>query len=120
MSSAAMNAWSRAGAEHRTWRLTPRGKQGLRLLRTIAMAAVIAGAAALLVLMVRPQQAIGSAEPVVPADTVVVEQGQSLWTIATEATGSGDPRDTMQAIIEMNGLETSVVHPGQELEIPAR
>ena len=96
MSTAAMNAWSRAGAEHRTWRLTPRGKQGLRLLRTIAMAAVIAGAAALLVLMVRPQQA------------------------ATEATGSGDPRDTMQAIIEMNGLETSVVHPGQELEVPAR
>lgn len=120
MSTAAMNAWSRTDAPHRTWRLTRRGKQGLRLLRTIAMAAVIAGAAALLVLMVRPQQAIGSAEPVVPAETVVVEQGQSLWTIATDATGSGDPRDTMQAIIEMNGLETSVVHPGQELEVPAR
>ncbi|MFB9776929.1 LysM peptidoglycan-binding domain-containing protein [Brevibacterium otitidis] len=120
MSTAVMSAWSRTGAEGRTWRLTPRGKQGLRLLRTIAMAAVIVGAVALLMLMVRPQQAIGSADPVIPAETVVVEEGQTLWSIASAAAGGGDPRDTMHAIIEMNGLETSVVHPGQELEVPAR
>ena len=50
--------------------------------------------------------------------SVVVLPGQSLWTIATQAEPSADPRSVIQQIIDLNALGGTSVHPGQRLLIP--
>ncbi|WP_169807890.1 LysM peptidoglycan-binding domain-containing protein [Actinomadura hibisca] len=50
----------------------------------------------------------------------MVEPGQTLWEIAVRASGDGDPRLTVQRIIDLNGLSGPVVQPGQRLRLPAR
>ena len=48
-----------------------------------------------------------------------VRAGDSLWGIADEHTPDGyDVRNTIEAIKSINGLGSSVIHPGQVLEIP--
>lgn len=51
--------------------------------------------------------------------TVVVAPGESLWSIATDAAGSGDPRALVDEIILANSLTTPDVAPGQVLRVPA-
>ncbi|MGI5164156.1 LysM peptidoglycan-binding domain-containing protein [Spirillospora sp. CA-253888] len=51
---------------------------------------------------------------------VVVEPGQTLWEIAVRVSGDGDPRLTVQRIIDLNGLPGPIVQPGQRLRMPAR
>ena len=53
-------------------------------------------------------------------DTVVVEEGDSLWSIAQSVSGGQDTRDVVLDIVEVNGLDRQVVHPGQELAVPGR
>lgn len=56
-----------------------------------------------------------------PAETVVVEPGDTLWDIATDADPGADPRRVVQRIIDLNGLGGNpTVQPGQELRLPAR
>ncbi|MBW4094528.1 MAG: LysM peptidoglycan-binding domain-containing protein [Acidobacteria bacterium] len=50
---------------------------------------------------------------------VTVQQGESLWAVASHADSSRDPRDVMADIVELNALTDSVVHPGQQLMVPA-
>jgi LysM repeat protein len=50
---------------------------------------------------------------------VVVQPGQSLWTIARAAVPSADPRATVQRIVDLNGLSDVVVQPGQQLALPS-
>ena len=50
--------------------------------------------------------------------SVVVQPGQSLWTIATQADPAGDPRAVMQEIIDINALHGTSVEPGQRLWLP--
>jgi len=48
-----------------------------------------------------------------------VRSGDSLWSIAQDQTFDGyDVRDTLASIKRLNGLDTSLIHPGQWLEIP--
>lgn len=49
---------------------------------------------------------------------VVVQPGESLWTIATQADPAGDPRAVMQEIIDINALNGTSVQPGQRLWLP--
>lgn len=49
---------------------------------------------------------------------VVVQPGQSLWSIARSLAPQADTRATVAAIVELNGLDGSVVHPGQSLVVP--
>lgn len=50
-----------------------------------------------------------------------VRAGDSLWRIADEHTSPGhDVRNTIEAIKRRNGLDSSVIRPGQVLEIPLR
>jgi LysM repeat protein len=50
---------------------------------------------------------------------VVVEQGDSLWSIAASVAGEGDDvRAVVDRIQELNGLSGSAVLPGQVLELP--
>jgi nucleoid-associated protein YgaU len=50
--------------------------------------------------------------------SVVVQPGDTLWSIATEVAGSGDVRDVVDRIQELNGIHSTVLVPGQVLELP--
>ncbi len=51
--------------------------------------------------------------------SVVVEPGDTVWSIAGEVAGPGqDVRTVVDAIEELNDLDGSVVVPGQVLELP--
>ncbi|MEO7147453.1 MAG: LysM peptidoglycan-binding domain-containing protein [Terrimesophilobacter sp.] len=50
---------------------------------------------------------------------VTVEPGQSLWQLAKSIAPTADPRDVIADIAILNGLDGSVVHPGERLAIPA-
>jgi predicted Zn-dependent protease len=50
---------------------------------------------------------------------VTVEPGQTLWQIALRVAPRDDPRDTVDRIRSLNGLETTTVLPGQRIVVPA-
>ncbi|MGI9137114.1 MAG: LysM peptidoglycan-binding domain-containing protein [Candidatus Nanopelagicales bacterium] len=50
--------------------------------------------------------------------SVVVQAGDSLWTIAKSLQPNGDPRSMMQTLTELNGLEGGALIPGQQLIVP--
>ena len=49
---------------------------------------------------------------------VVVRPGQTLWSIASRAEPAADPRLVIQQIIQVNGLNGSVIQPGESLWVP--
>jgi hypothetical protein len=56
-----------------------------------------------------------------PTAVVTVGAGESLWSVATSVAGPGeDPRDVVERIVSLNGLEHDVLQPGQNLVVPAR
>lgn len=50
--------------------------------------------------------------------SVVVHPGQSLWSIASQAQPSADPRVVMQEIVDLNALHGTNLVPGQRLWVP--
>lgn len=52
-------------------------------------------------------------------EKVVVDQGDTLWGIATEVGGPGETRAVMYEIEKLNHLESSALVEGQELLVPA-
>lgn len=52
-----------------------------------------------------------------PERAYVVRAGDTLWTIAATNYG-GDPRAAIWEIRERNGLEGSLLRPGQRLVLP--
>jgi nucleoid-associated protein YgaU len=50
--------------------------------------------------------------------SVVVQPGDTLWSIAGAVSGDGDVRDVVDRIQELNGLSGTVLIPGQVLELP--
>lgn len=54
----------------------------------------------------------------VGVSSVVVEPGDTLWSIATEVAGDHDIRLVVDRIQEMNGLEGAALVPGQRLSLP--
>jgi hypothetical protein len=50
--------------------------------------------------------------------SVVVHPGQSLWSIASQAQPSADPRTVMQEIVDLNALHGTSLVPGQHLWVP--
>jgi hypothetical protein len=93
-------------------RLTRRGRLllTLTLLLLAVTAAVLAtgGASAL----------AGTDRPAATHQQVTVLPGQTLWQIAERAAPGADPRDTVQAILDLNGLQTSQVQAGTALLLP--
>lgn len=53
-----------------------------------------------------------------PTRSVVARPGDTLWSIAVRARPDADPRVTVGRIIDVNGLATPVVQPGQRLILP--
>ena len=51
-------------------------------------------------------------------EIVMVEPGQSLWSIASDLTDSGDVRTTMREIERLNALDTVALSAGPKLRVP--
>ena len=51
---------------------------------------------------------------------VVVRPGQTLWSIASAAEPTADPRLVIQQIIETNALSGATIRAGQLLWVPRR
>jgi LysM repeat protein len=49
---------------------------------------------------------------------VVVEPGESLWSIASAAEPGADPRVVVQEIMQVNALSGVTVQVGQQLWVP--
>lgn len=50
---------------------------------------------------------------------LTVGSGDTLWEIAVGVDPDADPRVVIDEIIRLNGLDTSVVEPGQRIALPA-
>lgn len=98
-------------------RLTRRG----RLLRTsvLAVLAVVMVAASVAQLSGEPVRAGSEPTVVVATAEVVVEQGDSLWSIARRVAPGSDPRDVVYGVRELNGLRSNLIQPGQVLLVPS-
>ena len=53
-------------------------------------------------------------------ETIVVEPGQTLWWIASDATDGGDVRDMMDHLVELNDLDSVALDAGQSARGPRR
>jgi hypothetical protein len=51
---------------------------------------------------------------------LIVEPGQTLWSIAVAAQPQADPRLTIQQIMQSNSLTGSSVYAGERLWVPGR
>lgn len=61
--------------------------------------------------------ATASAGDPIEVQTVTVQPGQTLWDIAV-ASASGDPRDTVHEIEQLNHLDGAEIQIGQTLDVP--
>ena len=52
------------------------------------------------------------------ASTVVVQSGDTLWSIARSVAPDEDPRAVVDAIVALNGLDSVDLMPGAELQLP--
>jgi ABC-type oligopeptide transport system substrate-binding subunit len=93
-------------------RLTRRGR---RLVAALAL-----GGAVVLGACISPLLADGDGGLRLAGErSVVVEPGDTVWSVAGEvAEGGQDVRVVVDAIEELNDLEDSVVVPGQVLRLP--
>ena len=93
-------------------RLTRRGRL---LVSLVALLLAITGA----VLLTGGGAALaGTERPAVSHRQVTVQPGQTLWQIAERVAPGSDPRETVQRILDLNGLQTSEVQAGTALQLP--
>lgn len=92
-------------------RLTRRGRLVLTLLFLVAVTVVLTAFGA-------TSAATGEAGRPVPTRQVVVEPGDTLWGIASEAAEPGQVRAMVHRIQELNALSGSGLAAGQELAVP--
>jgi hypothetical protein len=107
----------------------PAGRGGVRLTRRgrmlvtalLVMATLLVMALVWLALAARAQATDGGPPPgsvYRNLTSVVVHPGQSLWSVASEAVPSADPRAVMQEIVDLNALHGTNLVPGQRLWVP--
>lgn len=60
----------------------------------------------------------GAAPSPAPVRLVVVEGGDTLWSIAADVAPGVDRRDTVAEIVELNALGGSGVRAGQQIAVP--
>jgi LysM repeat protein len=98
-------------------RLTRRGRVLLAALAVIVMV----GLAVLGLERLTARPALAGTAPVVAAATqsVVVQEGDSLWAIAERLAPGADPREVVHEIRSLNGMRSNLIQPGQALLVPA-
>jgi hypothetical protein len=98
-----------------TVQLTRRG----RLVLLVAL--VAAGIALMLAVSGLAGGAAAGTTPTRPASrTIVVQPGQTLWSIARDIAPNADRRDTIARIVELNALPSSAVSAGERIAVPTR
>ena len=102
-----------AGAPRTRLRITRRGRAVLA--SAIAVPLVLGTAAA--VLNGGGAVATGTA-PTAEFTYVEVEAGQSLWSLAETIAPQADPREVIADVVQLNGLPSADVQPGERLAIP--
>jgi hypothetical protein len=90
-------------------RLTRRGRVVLTLVMMIGL--VVVG----FTLGRGSSQAAGHTHP----RTVVVQAGDTLWSVAARVAPHSDPREVVAEIQSANHLASAVVEPGERLVLPA-
>lgn len=84
----------------------------IRILRSVGLLLAILSLVLVIGLRAAPDSQ-GGQEP----QAYIVQPGDSLWSIA-ELTSTGDPRDTVGRIKELNHLASSTIQAGQTLQLP--
>ena len=93
-------------------RLTARGR------RVVAGLSIAIGLSIAAVTVVGVELNRGSGLQLAGSDTVVVRSGDTLWSIALDVAPEEDPRAVVDAIVELNGLDSVDLLPGAELQLP--
>ena len=107
-------ARSSAARRPRSLRLTRRGRALLFLCASSLLAGAVIGSG----------QWAGASDSTGPGDVgpatavVVVQPGESLWSIAQAVAPGADPRETVLRLRELNGMASAVVVPGQSIVVP--
>jgi LysM repeat protein len=83
--------------------------------RLVLLALLIVLVGSLTAAVALPSQA---AAPAGPARVVVVQPGDSLWTVAQRYRPGADPVRAMDELARANGLTGSTLQPGEELTLP--
>jgi len=111
---------TRPAPRRNTVRLTRRGRLVVTLMLTAVSLSVVV--LAWMAIAARAAQASdgGQSPGAVYQNltSVVVHPGQTLWSIASQAEPTADPRAVMQQIIDLNSLRGTSVVPGQRLWVP--
>ena len=93
-------------------RMTARGRAVLLAIIAVPLSIV------LLVLALNGGGATATLEAGAPAQVVMVQPGESLWSIAESIAPSADPRDVILQLVSFNRLESADVWAGQQISIP--
>jgi LysM repeat protein len=104
-----------AASDVRPLRLARRGR---RLARTVVVLLAVVTALVLSVAGRSASVQAGTGPAEAATTTVVVQPGQTLWTVARGLSADADVRETVARIQELNGLAGSTVRPGQQLVVP--
>jgi nucleoid-associated protein YgaU len=93
-------------------RLTARGRRVVAGLSMVIGLSIAAGT------VVGIEVHRGSGLQLAGSDTVVVRSGDTLWSIARDVAPEEDRRAVVDAIVELNGLDSVDLLPGAELRLP--
>jgi len=97
-------------------RITRRGRIVLGALITLVVVGLLAVAATLGASRAIASNEAGNAD----FGYVVVQPGDTLWSVATELDPSSDPRDIIAEIVRLNQLSGSDVQAGEAIAVPLR
>jgi predicted Zn-dependent protease len=98
-------------------RLTPRGRAFARLAVVSSLSILLLAGFSLF-----SGASAGSSDSVstTPYMKITVKPGETLWSIAANLSGSGDRRDLVDELIEVNRLKSPELVAGQKIYIPTR
>ena len=98
-------------------RLTPRGGALARLTVVSSLSILLLAGFSLF-----SGASAGSSDSVstTPYMKITVKPGETLWSIAANLSGSGDRRDLVDELIEVNRLKSPELVAGQKIYIPTR
>jgi predicted Zn-dependent protease len=93
--------------------LTRRGRVAVLAVLLVAGLGMMIGLSGVFV------SAAASTAPSRPATrTMVVQPGQTLWSIAAQVAPNADRRDTIARIVELNALPNSGISAGERIAVP--
>jgi hypothetical protein len=94
-------------------RLTRRGRLALVVLVAMLLGGLVALARS------SASTASGPAPTSGTRPSLVVQPGDTLWSIATKLAPNADPRETVQRIVDLNGMAGTAVYAGEQLRLPS-